>query len=78
VVALAKEATDRFYDRLSISGDMLLGKTKFDIKDEVIRQMIELRRNPPTPPSQTTAADGAKPQLPTGIRVPGRVRPTSR
>jgi hypothetical protein len=73
VVELARKATQEFYRKLSISGDMLMGKTKFDIKDEVITQMIDLRRNPPPPPSQTTAEAGAKPQLPTGIRVPGRI-----
>jgi hypothetical protein len=76
VVALAREAAKRFYDRLSISGDMLLGRTKFDIKDEVIAQMIDLRRNPPQP-TPSTAQEGGKP-LPTGIRVPGRLPPTRR
>lgn len=74
LVELARKATHEFYKKLSISGDMLMGRTKFDIKDEVITQMISLRRNPPPPTAATT--DTAAKRLPTGIRLPGRLPPT--
>jgi hypothetical protein len=75
LIELARKATHEFYRKLSISGDMLMGKTKFDIKDEVIARMASLRRNPPPPP-QTAAEPGAQPQLPTRIGLPRRVPPT--
>lgn len=72
VVELARQAANRFYDRLAISGDMLMGQNKFDIKDEVIARLEDLRRNPPPTPTATTGG-GAQPQIPTNIRLPGRL-----
>lgn len=79
VVELMRQATNRVYDRLGISGDWLLGKTKFDFKDDEIPVLAELRRNPPETPASTASTSSqtgrGTTRLPTSIQVPKRMTP---
>jgi hypothetical protein len=70
VVELLRQAGNRVVDRLGISGDMLMGNTKFDIKDQEIELLEQLRRNPP---AATASATGRQPTLPGNLKLPGRV-----